>query len=166
MRPAKREVFAQLADPPYSTTHLLDRTPLILSCNGPSLLIRASSAYKCINIPSDLARTIGGFLYLNDIPLGGIHDSLTLHPRVYFSHDARTRQTTIVTTDLNEMHLSMIEHLNMLSGTSIQPEETAQLLVKCFDGIQEHFTITAVKWDRRASGPVYYSMHLFTTPFQ
>jgi len=83
-------------------------------------------------------------------------------PLLTQGYTSRTRQTTIVTTDLNHMHLSMIQHLKQLSGTSIQSEETAQLLVKCFNAIQEYFTITAVHWDEQAIGPVYYSIHLFT----
>lgn len=90
-----------------------------------------------------------------------MYDTLTLHPRLYFSHNAKTQQTTIMTTDLNGMHLSMIQYLRQLSGTSIQPEEITKLLIKCFVAIQQCFTTTAVHWDGRANDPVYDDMHIY-----
>jgi hypothetical protein len=91
-----------------------------------------------------------------------LEESIALQPRLYFSHNARTQQTTMMTTGLNKMHLSMIQHLKQLSGTSIQPEEFTQLLIKCFAAIQECFTATAVRWDAYANNPVYYAMSLIT----
>ena len=84
------------------------------------------------------------------------------YSKLYFSHNVRTEQTTILTTDLNQLHLSMILHLKQLSGTSIQPKEITQLLIKCFVMIQEYCTATAVCWDERAANPVCCSKPAFT----
>jgi hypothetical protein len=83
----------------------------------------------------------------------------TVYPRLYFSYDARTNQTTIVTTDLNQLHLSMIHHIKRLLGT---PVESTQLLIKCFIVVQECFGATALSWDKDAAHPVYCGMPLNT----
>jgi hypothetical protein len=87
---------------------------------------------------------------------------LNIYPRLYVSYNPKTQQTTIMTTDLNRLHLSMIEHLNQLSGTSIQPEEVTQLLMKCFFVIQECFTGTAETFDRMSNTAVCCGIPLFT----
>src|SRR5258706_8180371 len=75
-------------------------------------------------------------------------------PKLYFSYNAKTQQTTIITTDLNRSHLWMIQHLKELSGLSIRPEEIGRLLVQYFVVVQECFTTTATLWDEKADGTV------------
>jgi hypothetical protein len=81
-------------------------------------------------------------------------DSFTVYPKLYFSYNSRTQQTTIITTDLNQFHLSMIQHLKQMSGLSIRPEEIAHLAIQCFVMIQEGYTAAALEWDTKATGPV------------
>ena len=91
--------------------------------------------------------------------------SVVLHPKLYFSYNAMTQQTTIITTDLNRSHLWLIQHLKELSGTIIRPEEIALLLIKCFVVIQECFGETAEWWDDRVNNPVCYKtlyLHLYS----
>ena len=76
------------------------------------------------------------------------------NPKLYFSHNSKTQQTTIVTTDLNQLHLTMVQHLRQLSGTSIPLEEIIQLLLKCFIVIQECFVVTAGYLDEMANDGV------------
>lgn len=80
--------------------------------------------------------------------------SSTFYPNIYFSYNVMTQQTTIVTTDMVLPHLFMIQHLEKLSGMSIQPGEIARLLTQCFDVIQECFRAIAQYWDENANGPV------------
>jgi len=79
-------------------------------------------------------------------------DSLSeiIHPKIYVSYNAKTQETTVMTTELNQLHLSMIQHLMALSGPSSLPEETARLLIQCFAVVQERFATVAVEWDRMA----------------
>ncbi len=99
-----------------------------------------------------------------------IHPSYTLHPKLYFSYNAKIQQTTIITTDLNRSHLWMIQHLKELSGMSVRPEVIGRLLFQYFVMAQECFTVTAVMWDEWAADPVCCKMlhytcayHLFPT---
>ena len=85
-----------------------------------------------------------------------------LNPKLYVSYNARTQETTVVTTELNPLHLSMIQRLMALSGTSIPPEETAQLLIQCFTVMQEGFEAGAAHLDAQAAGSVCCSILLFT----
>src|SRR5260221_13707350 len=66
--------------------------------------------------------------------------TLTLCPKLSFSYNSVTRQTTIFTTGVNEMHLCTIEHFKGLSATSLQPEGiVAQLPLQYFVVAQESF---------------------------
>src|SRR5258706_8737993 len=80
--------------------------------------------------------------------------SATLYPKLYFSHNTTTQQTTIITTDLNRSHLWMTQHLRGLSGVSIRPSEIGRLLVQCFVVTQECFRTIAEQWDEEVNGPV------------
>ena len=79
--------------------------------------------------------------------------SMTVYPRLYFSYNANTQQTTIMTTDLNRPHLCMIQHLEESSGMSVQPE-ISRLLIQCFVAAQDCFRTAAEEWDERTEGPV------------
>jgi hypothetical protein len=81
-------------------------------------------------------------------------DGVTFWPKLYFSHNAGTQQTIIMTTSLILLHLAMIDHLKHLSEMSIQTEEITQLLIKCFTVVQECFRVEVVSWDERANDPV------------
>jgi len=86
---------------------------------------------------------------------GAIGDTFRFcNPKLYFSYNSKTQQTTIVTTDLNQLHLTMIQHLRQLSGTSIPLEEIIQLLLECFIVIQECFVVTAGCLDEMANNGV------------
>jgi len=78
------------------------------------------------------------------------------------SYDARTQVTTVVTTELNQLHLSMIRHLMALSESSSPPEETVRLLIQCFAVVQDNFATAAVHLDELAIGPVCCSRLPFT----
>ena len=86
--------------------------------------------------------------------------SATLYPKLYFSYNAKTQQTTIITTDLNRSHLWMIQHLEELSGMSVRPEEIGRLLIQYFVVIQECFTATAALWDEAAGSVCCKRLHL------
>ena len=85
--------------------------------------------------------------------------SRTLHPKLYFSYNARTQQTTVITTDLNRLHLCMVQHLQKLSGMANRPEEIALLLIKWITVVQECFTATIMSWDAELNNPVCYEKH-------
>jgi hypothetical protein len=79
----------------------------------------------------------------------------TLFPRVYFCYDSTTRQTTVLTTDLNQSHLCMIHHLRAWYGTSMQPGEiAARLLFQWFAVAQGQFVEISDFWDNDATGTV------------
>jgi len=92
--------------------------------------------------------------YLGELQFKLKNESNTLYPWLYFSYNATTQQTTIITTDLNRPHLRMIQHLKELSGGSIQPEEIGRLMAQCFVVVQDCFRVTAESWDGRAYGNV------------
>jgi len=96
---------------------------------------------------------------LSEPYLGRLHailkyQSYDLYPKLYFSYNATTQQTTIITTDLNRPHLQMIQHLKELSGGPIQPEEIGRLMMQFFVVIQDCFRVTAESWDERTTGGV------------
>jgi len=95
----------------------------------------------------------------NILPAG--YRSCIRSPKLYFSHNLKTQQTTIITTDLNQLHSTMVHHLKQLSGTSIPLEEIIQLLLMCFIVIQECFAASAGGLDELANDPVYCGMPLF-----
>ena len=74
--------------------------------------------------------------------------------RLYFSYNAATRQTTIMTTDLNQLHLSMIQRLKGSSEMTTHPEKITQLLTQCFAVVGECFAAAAMVWDA-SSGRVH-----------
>src|SRR5258706_6152488 len=80
--------------------------------------------------------------------------SATLYPKLYFSHNAMTQQTTIITKDVNRSQLWMIQHLKGLSGVSFRPEEIGRLLIQYFVVTQECFRTIAEQWDEEVNGPV------------
>ena len=80
--------------------------------------------------------------------------SNTLFPKLYFSYNSKTQQTTILTTDLNRSHLWMIQHLKEISGTPIQPEEIGRIFTQYFVVTQQCFRAAAEQWDERATGTV------------
>src|SRR5258706_1042171 len=80
--------------------------------------------------------------------------SYTLYSKLYFSYNLMTQQATIMTTDLNQSHLRMIQHLRELPGVSIRPEEIGRLLIQYVVVLQECFIATAMWWDDRATGTV------------
>jgi hypothetical protein len=89
------------------------------------------------------------------------HDSelyftITHYPRLYFSYDAATQKTTILTSGLNEMHLRMVDHLKDFAKYPSRPEEFAfQLLFDWFSATLECFKWMAESWDTDVTGPVY-----------
>ena len=96
--------------------------------------------------------------YLGYLEHGLTMASRTVYPRLYFSYNAMTQQTTIMTTDMNKPHLCMIQHLKELSGMSVQPE-ISRLLIQCFVVARECFRAVVEQWDERASGPVCRGRH-------
>ena len=92
--------------------------------------------------------------YLGVLQSGRGFKSITIFPKLYFSYNYDTQQTTIMTTELNRSHLWMIEHLEGLSGTSIPPEEIGRLFTQCFVVVQECFRVAAEWWDERTTGSV------------
>lgn len=85
------------------------------------------------------------------------HEVTTLHPRLYFSYNARTRQTTIMTTNLDQLYLHMVQHLERLPeipGQLESPERMVQVLVQCFAAVREYFVEAAARWDDRANSGV------------
>lgn len=84
-----------------------------------------------------------------------LYESTTLSPALYFSYNSTARQITIMTTELSETHLSMIEHLRKLFTTSSQPEEiVARLLIQWFAAMQEAFATITNHWDNGTTGTV------------
>ena len=80
--------------------------------------------------------------------------SNTLFPKLYFSYNVKTQESTIITTDLNRSHLWMIQNLKELSGTSIQPEEIGRIFTQYFVVTQECYRVAAERWDEKATGTV------------
>ena len=81
----------------------------------------------------------------------------TLFPRLYFSYNTGTQQTTIMTTDLNQLYLRMVQRLEALPETANQPgcpEQMVHLLTQCFSVVRECFVDVAVRWDNRANSGV------------
>jgi len=91
--------------------------------------------------------------------------SAVLGPKLYFSYNTRTQQTTIMTTDLNQLHICMIRHLKKLSGMSPWSEEIARLLIKYITVVQDCFTVMATTWDEQANGPVCRSKPPFRSAY-
>ena len=92
-------------------------------------------------------------------------EELTFYPQLYFSHNARTRQTTIVTTDLDQLHLRMGQHLEALPeivNSSECPTQIVQLLIQYFAALREIFEVTAARWDFEAGGEVCCGQPRFT----
>ena len=88
-----------------------------------------------------------------------------LFPKLYFSYNAGTRQTTIMTTDLNQLYLRMVQNLEALPGMANQPdcaEQMVQLLTQCFSVVRECFIDMAVRWDGRANSGVCCGEPQFT----
>src|SRR5258708_26213238 len=84
-------------------------------------------------------------------------ETVTLFPRLYFSYNARTRQTTIMTTSLDQLYLHMVQHLEALPESASQlecPEQMVRLLVQCFAAIRECFVEMAVRSDDKAKNGV------------
>ena len=93
------------------------------------------------------------------------YGDITLYPRLYFSYNHGTRQTTIMTTDLNQLYLRMVQHLEMLPKMANQlesPEQMVQLLTQCFAVVREEFGVIAEYWDTRAIGGVCCGKSRFT----
>jgi len=83
------------------------------------------------------------------------HANVTHFPRLYFSYNTATQKTTVLTTEVNEVHLRMIDHLKKFARKSSRPEEfTFQLLLGWFAAGLECFTRTAQYWDTRATSSV------------
>lgn len=79
----------------------------------------------------------------------------TQYPRLYFSFHAGTRKTTVLTTDINEMHLRMVDCLKNHAEKLIRPEMlTFRLLIAWFAAIIECFNRTARYWEDDHIGPV------------
>ena len=72
-----------------------------------------------------------------------------------------TRQTTIMTTDLNEFHLSMIQHFKESPKVATQPEDMVRLLLRCFSVVQGWYTETADDWEGMVLGKVCSGMPAF-----
>jgi hypothetical protein len=104
---------------------------------------------------------------------GMSREAFTIHPRLYFSYNARTRQTTIVTTNLNQLYLRMVQHFETLPEMPSQPEclgLMVQALVQCFAAARERFAEMAVRWDDRANsgvcpGKPRFTFGLMSLPF-
>ena len=59
-----------------------------------------------------------------------------------------------MTTELNQMHISMIQHLKKLSEMTIQPEKVVRLLIQCVDIVRECFATRAEDGDTEVAGTV------------
>ena len=84
-------------------------------------------------------------------------EDTTLHTRLYFSYNIGTRQITILTTGLNQLHLRMVQHFESLPEMANQPEcpeRLVRLLIQCFAVVRENIGATAINWDDKASGEV------------
>jgi len=83
------------------------------------------------------------------------YGNVTHYPRLYFSYNTATQKTTVLTTEVNEAHLRMIDHLKKYARKSSRPEEfTFQLLLGWFAAGLECFTRTAQFWDTRVTSSV------------
>jgi hypothetical protein len=86
----------------------------------------------------------------------GLYDTETRYPRLYFSYNAATRKTTVLTNDFNGTHLRMVDHLEDYAKKPTRPEEFAfQLLFEWFSAILECFKRMGEFWDTDIAGPVY-----------
>jgi hypothetical protein len=97
--------------------------------------------------------------FLDDLQSRLNDTTTTLLPKLYFSYNAKAQQTTIMTTDLNQLHLFLIQHL---SGRSIQPEMIGQLLTQCFVIVQGCFGAAAEQMDINTTGSVCGRSPIFT----
>jgi len=80
---------------------------------------------------------------------------INIYPRLYLSYNAVTRQTTIITTGLDQFYLCMEKHLKELSNDFTRPEEIVpRLLLRWFAMAQECFAGIAEVWDVNTGGTV------------
>ena len=78
-----------------------------------------------------------------------------------------------MTTDLDESHLRMIQHLETLSQTGNQTEcavQMVQLLIQYFAAVHECFAATAESWDNSTfhgvcCGKPQFTLRLMSLPF-
>ena len=75
-------------------------------------------------------------------------------PMLYFSYNAITRHTTIMTSGLNQLHLSMIQHFKGSLKMATQPEEIVRLLLRCFAVVWGLYAEIADNWERNLGGTV------------
>ena len=120
------------------------------------VLIAAPDGWMTVRIPFNIVKES---LELLSKPFSSNFKSQsanrTQYPSLYFSFHAGTRKTTVLTTDINEMHLRMVDCLKKHAENLIRPEElTLRLLVAWFAAIIECFNRTARYWDNHNIGLV------------
>jgi len=87
-------------------------------------------------------------------------DDTTVHPKLYFTFDSSLQQTTIITTDLNMMHLQMISCIRDSPQKEDDPVELGfRMLAVWFTSIEAYFRRAASKWESDAIGRVS-ALHL------
>lgn len=59
-----------------------------------------------------------------------------------------------MTTELNQMHISMIQRLKELPEMTIQPEKVVRLLIQCVDVVRECFVTKAEHGDFEVASTV------------
>lgn len=83
--------------------------------------------------------------------------STMVHPKLYFTFDSSVQQTTILTTDLNMMHLQMMSCVRDYPQKETHPlpiELGFHMLVVWFASIEAYFRRAASKWESDAIGRV------------
>jgi hypothetical protein len=83
------------------------------------------------------------------------NEDTAVHPKLYFSYDSSSQRTTILTTDLNRMHLQMISTIRASSQRENHPVELGfRMLAIWFALIEAYFRRAASKWESDAIGRV------------
>ena len=84
-------------------------------------------------------------------------DSTMVHPKLYFNFDSSVQQTTILTTDLNMMHLQMMSCVRDYTQKETHPHPVElgfHMLAVWFASIDAYFRQAASKWESDAIGRV------------
>jgi hypothetical protein len=85
-----------------------------------------------------------------------VYNTQVRYPSLYFSYNAATRKATVLTTNLNGMHLRMVDRLKDYAKKPSQPEKFAfKLLFEWFSATLEYYKRVAEFWDGKGSGQVY-----------
>ena len=88
---------------------------------------------------------------------------MNIYPRLYLSYNAVTKQTTIITTGLDQFYLCVDQRLRELFKAACPPEEIVpRLLLQWFAMAQECFAGIAEVWDINTGGTVCSGKPLFS----